>query len=417
MTARVHVRSTWGRLATACVLCTAMFAGFRMMLSNPASNQAQDRVPSKESAIARLEGLGGFVGIDGELPGEPVWKVELNELPVTADLLHVLKAFPQLEVLSLDDTPLTDALLIQVGELKSLKELSLADTRITDAGLSHLKRLSALQQLVLHGTKVTDAGLTQLATLKNLKVILCVDTAITDAGLVAFRQAQQAQPSPPVKSPAEPPAQAAPGNSPLQQVQLPLADSLHQLGRALFPAAGRDPGRQQQAVAVLEQAYAADPEDELIRLDLADAYVQLGTGISLTLAIDLYEQALQQHQGDDALLARLADTYGRLGNADAAFAIAAVRARLSQGDPFSAAYQIADFAAETGDVERGIAELQAVAHAHPESAATKMLLATLLLETSQVSAANQLIDEVLKSLPSEAPLAIVARRLQEGGNR
>lgn len=373
---------------------------------------ADDKPPlSKEEAITEVERLGGKVRIDGERDDQPVWAVEFQEAKLRNDDLRLLASFPHLEALNLADTAIDDEGLSHVAGCKRLKELDLSRTKITDRGLLRVAQLDLLEKLDLSGTKATNAGLKKLVPLQKLREVFYFDTEITESGFDEFVLGQrQYRPSASstkatniVAENTEPP------------VAMPFAGTLHELGRALFPSAIGDPVKQREAVALLEQAWLANPANELIRLDLADAYVRLQTEETMTLALGLYESVLAERPGDDALLARIADAYGRLGNFDAAIAVAA--ARLKNRDavktPFPAALQIADFATQSRDTERGIQELQAVVKSYPQDAGVKLLFVTLLLDAGQSEAARSQIDAVLKILPEDAPLAKEARRLQK----
>lgn len=375
-------------------------------------------IPSKRNAIEQIERLGGSVGIDGEAPDEPVWMVDYTDVPVDAAAIKLLESFPALESLRLSGTSLGDDLLKQVGEIRTLKDLSLADTNVTDIGLKHLTKLGKLEKLDLSGTRITNTGLQQLVSLQNLKQILYAESEITGVGIDLFVDAQQRYRPPaagaaPVTTdpPDDTPATAIP---PLLASRSELGETLHALGRTLFPAGLGNAEQRREAVALLEQAFLADPDSEQVQLDLADAYVHLSTEESLTLAIGIYEDALARYpRGNDALLARIADAYGRLENFDAAIAVAAARLRTEVKSPFPAALQIADFAAQSSDLERGVAELTGVVGGYPDDPGVKLLLAALLLDTHQPAAAASHIEAALKLLSAESPLAQAARRLQE----
>ncbi len=365
-------------------------------------------VPSRDDAIAQIERLGGHVGIDGEAPDQPVWMVDLSDVPVTEPTLALLLAFPKLEVLQLHATGLQDGHLARIGQLTTLRDLSLSDTKVTDQGLRHLQSLKQLEHLSLHGTRVTDAGLKQLVGLAGLTDVLHAETAITESGLAAFHTARIAQ----VEPPSTEKESVATTDHPAG-VESRLAESLHTLGRELFPTARHDPARQRQAVALLEAALRADPDNERIQLDLADAYLLLDHELTLTYAIELYEQVLRRRPSQTGLYGRLAEAYHRLGNTDAAFAVAAARGAAEVTEPFPAALQIADLAADTGDLSRGIAELETLAKLAENHHGIELLRAALLREARQEPAARSVAEAVLKRVDQASPYAAAARRLLE----
>ncbi len=119
--------------------------------------------PENEQAIVAIEGLGGSVVRNDNIPGRPVTSVE----------------FPKA----------TDAALKEVAGLKRLNSLKLAGTEVTDAGLKDLASLERLASLDLTDTKVTDAGLRELAAIKNLTRLIITGTATTDSGVADLQKA------------------------------------------------------------------------------------------------------------------------------------------------------------------------------------------------------------------------------------
>ncbi len=407
MSSRSHWKVVGRRLATVASL-VASITLLIVAVRGP-TNAANLPGPERDEAVARIERAGGHVGIDGEAEDQPVWMVDLSDVAVTDATLDLLRAFPKLEVLQLHQTGLEDAQLTKLAELRSLRELSLSDTRITDAGLKHLRPLQRLEQLSLHGTRVTDAGLQYLVPLRNLKDILHAETAITDEGLAAFHAARLAQ-SPDKNSPP----QVVAGPATVPQIEAALADSLHATGRALFTASRNDPQRRREAVVLLEQALRADPGNERLQLDLADAYLLLDHELTITYAIELYEQVLRRRPTATGLYGRLAEAYAQLGNYDAAFALAAARGAAEPMEPFPAAAQLADLAAASGDLQRGIAELQTLTKLTQHQPGVQLLLAALLREAGQPREARQIAESILPLVAVDSPFAIEARRLLEG---
>jgi hypothetical protein len=403
MQRRVYRRPLLTTLALlGCTLCWSIGWWPALKAENPP-------VPSRDEAVAHIERLGGRVGIDGEAPDQPVWMVDLSEIQVTDATLTLLRAFPKLEVLQLHATGLQDAQLARIGALTTLRDLSLSDTKITDQGLRHLQGLKRLEHLSLHGTRTTDTGLQQLVGLPALVDLLHGETAITEAGLAAFHAARLAQVEP--LSTGE---QAAPTTDQPVRVEGRLAESLQALGRELFPTTRHDPVRRRQAVALLEAALRADPDNERIQLDLADAYLLLDQELTLIYAIELYEQVLRHRPSQTGLYGRLAEAYRRLGNADAAFALAAARGAAEVTEPFPAALQLADLAADSGDLSRGIAELDVLAKLANHHPGVELLRAALLREARQESAARSVAKAVLEKVDRASPYAAVAQRLLEG---
>lgn len=382
---------------------TACAVGMRSV-----SQGASQPVPTSEEAVAGIERLGGHVGIDGEAADQPVWMVDLTDVQVADKTLALLRAFPKLEVLQLHGTGLQDAQLEQIGQLSTLRELSLSDTKISDQGLKHLRGLTRLRHLSLHGTRVSDAGLRQLVGLTELTELLHAETAITESGLAAFHAARQGK-----KQSTQPESVANAQTATPLRIEAGLAESLHRLGKELFPTTRNDPQRRRQSVALLEAALRADPDNEQIQLDLADAYLLLDQELALTYAIELYEQVLRRRPSQTGLYGRLAEAYRRLGNVDAAFALVVARGAAESESPFPAALQLADLAAETGDIPRGISELETLGKSSRQHPGVELLRAALLREAKQMPAARSIAEAVLKQVAGDSPYAVAARRLLE----
>lgn len=158
--------------------------GWRIEIPERARGGAGVRPDEAEKATAeKVRKLGGYVGRDRLLPGQPVTEVSFAATRVTGEDLKVLAGLPQLRELNLTGVPISDADLKALAPLKQLRTLELAGTRVTDAGLEELRPLAGLRELGLAETGVTDEGLKHLAGLPELQVVWLRSTRITDAGL------------------------------------------------------------------------------------------------------------------------------------------------------------------------------------------------------------------------------------------
>lgn len=117
----------------------------------------------KERVLGLLERLGGRYEIDGNSPGQPFVKIDLNHSAVADADLEILSTLTDLQSLNLDGSAhLSDAGMEHLKGLKNLRFLSLAFTPITDAGLKPLHDLANLQTLNLWSCRVTDQGVKEL---------------------------------------------------------------------------------------------------------------------------------------------------------------------------------------------------------------------------------------------------------------
>jgi len=189
-----------------------------------------------------------------------------------------------------------------------------------------------------------------------------------------------------------------------------LVDSGREWARSAFEA---DDTR----IAALEEAFRNNPGSPDVVLALADAYMTKGDLASIRLATALYE-ALVETAPCDTFLARLADAYARDLRYDLAFATAARRAWLPAGGCGKAARQIAYFAACSGDLNRGIFELERLLNLDPaEPEEVQLLLAGLYADVGNASQARLLLDRLIAETPGVLATAKTARQMrQELGN-
>lgn len=133
-------------------------------------------------------------------------ELDLSELQVSDEDLHLLASLPSLKSLTLRGTPITDAGLVHLVDAPRLEHLGLRSTAVTDGGMAHVRSMPALRRLDLNMcavgdrgmeelrdldltflrlnyTKVTDAGLVHLPTLRSLERLDLWGTAVTDGGL------------------------------------------------------------------------------------------------------------------------------------------------------------------------------------------------------------------------------------------
>jgi tetratricopeptide (TPR) repeat protein len=369
---------------------------------------AQDNVTSstplleKEAAIARIEQLKGSVGIDGDSPDQPVWLVDFSEVPVNAEALQLLKAFPQLDTLSLDQTPLDDKLLSEVGDLRTLRDLSLVDTQITDEGLKHLAKLEKLERINLSGTKVSNEGLQYLVPLLKLTDVQYEGSRITEPGIDLLVDGQHRY-KPPVEESSA---------TEEQSVKPAPARRFNDLGRLLLLGGDRKRESIESGVEYLERAVIAAPDNDQYKLDLADAYVLLSNDLTLAAAIDLYEDVLDRRPDDEQLLGRIAKTYSSLGNLEQAQETIERRLLLVPVDGvFHVMTQVVGIVAIGGDREWAIQQMRTAVRKNPSDRRNSLLLAGLLAETQQKAEARKIVERICQEIAADHPLREAADEL------
>jgi tetratricopeptide (TPR) repeat protein len=356
----------------------------------------------KDAAIARVEELKGSVSIDGDAPGQPVWRVDFSDVPVNAAALLLLKAFPQLETLSFDRTPLNDELLQPIGEIRTLRELSLADTRITDEGLKHLAKLENLQRINLSGTKVSNEGLQHLVPLLKLTDIQFEGSGITALGidLLVDGQHRYKPPAEESQTPVETPVNSDP------------ARRFNDMGRLILLGADRKRETFERGVEYLERAVIASPDNDQYKLDLADAYAVLNDDLTLAAALDLYEDVETRRPDDEQLLGQIARAYSALGNLEQAQEAVERRLLLAPADGvFDAATQIVGIVAADGDRDWAIQQLRTATRKVPSDRRLQLLLAGLLAETQQQAEARKIVERIRQETAADHPLREAADEL------
>lgn len=186
---------------------------------------------------------------------------------------------------------------------------------------------------------------------------------------------------------------------------------LHECGVKAFAASLRDPGQRDGAVALLEEAVRNDPANDVLKLDLADAYVLSGHEVAIAYAIDLYEDALTRQPQEDSVVARLADAYGELENYDEAFRRVEQRLTLPKLNVRGAAMQAAMLSIESRQLDRGQRLLAGLLAKNPDEAGLRLLLASLLVEADRTAEARTLILDTRNRLTVDDPLYVESERM------
>lgn len=165
--------------------------------------------------------------------------------------------------------------------------------------------------------------------------------------------------------------------------------------------------------ADLEEAFRQHPGSPDVVLALADAYMAENSLASIKLATALYE-ALVETDPCDTFLARLADAYARTLRFDLAFATAARRTWLPHANHGKVARQIAWLAACSGDLSRGIFELERILRLDPaEREEVTLLLAGLYSDAGNKQQAQLLLDRVIADTPPGLSVAKTAASMRK----
>jgi len=189
--------------------------------------------------------------------------------------------------------------------------------------------------------------------------------------------------------------------------------NLYNSGVESFQAAFDSLGSGERKLVMLEEAFSNEPGNPAVVLALADAYMARNDLASTRLAIALYE-ALVETAASDAFLARLAEAYGKIYRYDLAFATAVKRTWLPHAMMHRAARQIAFLAVTSGDLPRGIFELENILRLEPvESDEIMLLLAGLYQDFGNKQKAQEILGQLTAVTPGTTSAARTAAKLRQ----
>jgi tetratricopeptide (TPR) repeat protein len=189
------------------------------------------------------------------------------------------------------------------------------------------------------------------------------------------------------------------------------AKDLYSAGSASLQAAFDSLGSDDRSLVRLEEAFSDEPGNPAVVLALADAYMARNDLASTRLAIALYE-ALVETGPSDTFLARLAEAYSRIYRYDLAFATAVKRTWLPHAMMHRAARQIAFLAVASGDLSRGIFELENILRLDPvESDEIILLLAGLYQDVGNKEKAREILGRLTTATPATTSATRTAAQL------
>jgi tetratricopeptide (TPR) repeat protein len=195
------------------------------------------------------------------------------------------------------------------------------------------------------------------------------------------------------------------------------AAKLHAAGVVMFATAlvEKDAAGRDKALAMMERAVVADEAQAAYKIDLADAYVQLDREILIPAALDLYEEVLAAEPKNEAVLGRIAQAYGRLGNPAAAFAFAKKRlaAAESESGVNMAASQVGFLALEAEQWAAGLDLLASARERFPGNQALLLLTAALQQGAGQQAEAMANVQRVIDSGQANERVLAQAKAMKE----
>lgn len=177
--------------------------------------------PAAPEQLAAAEQAGFLV-----LPlakGQPFLRAQRKmSAPAPKSLAALEPLAEQLVILDLNNTPMTGELLEVVASFKNLTRLHLENTGIDDAGLARLQNLKYLEYLNLYGNPVTDKGILALEKTPHLHKLYLWQTGVTPAGITALQRKMaklQIHTGIPVTAKAAAPQQPVAQTKPVEQTK------------------------------------------------------------------------------------------------------------------------------------------------------------------------------------------------------
>ena len=135
--------------------------------------------PDVETAIARIQELGGKFTRDETKPGRPVRFAVLGGERFTDADLALLTGMKELQILTLRDTRITGAGLDRLNGLTTLSGLMLRSTKLDDDFAENLSRLTNITTLNMIQCKMSGGGFDRLTRMGKLRTLHMIDVTIT----------------------------------------------------------------------------------------------------------------------------------------------------------------------------------------------------------------------------------------------
>lgn len=149
-------------------------------------------VPTTAEIEAKLNerGIGYSIQTDDTKNSRPVtqFRIENSELGAQP-ILQLVRAMPELELLSVYNSLAGDALLEGLSNCDKLTFLVVRGGRLSDNGLAHLKNIPKLQEIEFHAQTFTDAAVVHLSELRQLKSLYMEESRLTDEGRQTLKKA------------------------------------------------------------------------------------------------------------------------------------------------------------------------------------------------------------------------------------
>ena len=177
------------RLRTVIIIVTVFAIGAGLI---------QRRANQRMQATRMIQELGGQIVYDKSdrrtilrtalrwMYGEafaPVSAIRLSDTNANDDAVHALRAFPELQNISLRESMVSDQGIGELATLRNLTTIELNGTAAGDSCLAALSQLNHLEHLNLARTLVTDKGVEQLSSLPQLAFLDISGTDVTSRAL------------------------------------------------------------------------------------------------------------------------------------------------------------------------------------------------------------------------------------------
>ncbi len=150
-----------------------------------------------------------------------------------------------------------------------------------------------------------------------------------------------------------------------------------------------------KGIRYFEKAYTKNPQNKVLTIDLADAYMQVNSPQLTAIAIDLYESVFTSFD-DDKLIERLAAGYFQIKNTEVAIALTEERLKhCPQKSIIQTAVQLAFFSSSCGKEDTAIATISKITPKENDKNKLKLIVAILQKSKGCNKDAIDAIDEII----------------------
>jgi Leucine-rich repeat (LRR) protein len=131
-----------------------------------------------------------LIETDASRDGDPIISFRLETSTLGAQpILQLIRAMPDLELLSVQNSLADDALLEGLADCSQLNYLIIRSGRLSDDGLRHLQEVSSLREIEFHEQVFTENAVENLSKLQQLTALYWEESKLSDEARRALKSA------------------------------------------------------------------------------------------------------------------------------------------------------------------------------------------------------------------------------------